>query len=148
MRCGGACREGPEWDLLASLRTDIRLRTAALCSAAGAPDGTIASASEDNTARLWRPDGTCLQVIEHPGCVWDVAFLPNGDLVTACSDYAARVWTRAADRVADSATIEVRRALPNCPLSSGRAISCAWSACLFAMGMVVLHLPKVGVQHR
>ena len=93
--------------------------TPLLCSAAGAPDGTIASASEDNTARLWRPDGTCLQVIEHPGCVWDVAFLPNGDLVTACSDYAARVWTSSPDRVADSATVEVHRlAFPTCgPLS-------------------------------
>ena len=82
----------------------------ALCSAAGSPDGIIASASEDNTARLWRPDGTCLQPIEHPGCVWDVAFLPNGDLVTACSDYVARIWTRAGDRRADTSTIEVRAA--------------------------------------
>lgn len=38
--------------------------------------------------------GVCVQSIEHPGCVWDVAFLPNGDLVTACSDGVARVWTR------------------------------------------------------
>lgn len=32
------------------------------CSAAATADGLIASASEDNTARLWRADGTCLQV--------------------------------------------------------------------------------------
>ena len=68
----------------------------------------IASASEDNTARLWQADGSCLQVIEHPGCVWDVAFLSGGDLVTACSDYAARVWTRDSKRVAGNETIEAR----------------------------------------
>ena len=43
---------------------------------------------------LFFPGGVCVQSIEHPGCVWDVAFLPNGDLVTACSDGVARVWTR------------------------------------------------------
>ena len=78
-----------------------------LCSAAGGPNGTIASASEDNTARLWHADGSCLQVIEHPGCVWDVAFTANGDLVTACSDYVARIWTRNSNQVADKDTIEV-----------------------------------------
>ena len=90
------------------------VRALCACSAAGAPDGTIASGSEDNTVRLWRPDGSCLQVIDHPGCVWDVAFLPDGDLLTACSDYAARLWTSAPDRVADSATVEVRGVTPNC----------------------------------
>ena len=68
----------------------------------------IASASEDNTVRLWHADGNCLQVIEHPGCVWDVAFLPGGDLVTACSDYAVRVWTGDSHRVADKEIITAR----------------------------------------
>lgn len=44
--------------------------------------------------------GVCIQSIEHPGCVWDVNFLPNGDLVTACSDGVARVWTREKQRYA------------------------------------------------
>ncbi len=35
------------------------------CSAAATADGLIASASEDNTARLWRTDGSCLQVCVH-----------------------------------------------------------------------------------
>lgn len=43
-------------------------------------------------------DGSCEQVLEHPGCVWGVAFLPNGDLLTACGDGVARVWTRDAAR--------------------------------------------------
>jgi len=58
----------------------------------------IASGSEDNTARLWHIDGSCLQAIEHPGNIWDVAFLENGDVVTACSDGVARVWTTSAQR--------------------------------------------------
>ncbi|KAL2938356.1 Ubiquitin homeostasis protein lub1 [Bienertia sinuspersici] len=38
-------------------------------------------------------DGVCVQSIEHPGCAWDVKFLENGDLVTACSDGVVRIWT-------------------------------------------------------
>lgn len=34
------------------------------------------------------------------GCVWDVAFLENGDLVTACGDSIAHVWTADDNRVA------------------------------------------------
>lgn len=74
--------------------------TALVYSAAAASNGLIASASEDNTARLWRPDGTCIQVIRHAACVWDVIFLPNTDLVTACADSAAHVWTTDDSRTA------------------------------------------------
>jgi hypothetical protein len=48
-----------------------------------------------------------VQTLEHPACVWDVAFLPNGDLVTACADFAARVWTPSPERVASAETIQV-----------------------------------------
>lgn len=34
------------------------------------------------------------QTLEHPSNLWGVAFLPNGDLVTACSDHVARIWTQ------------------------------------------------------
>lgn len=27
------------------------------------------------------------------GCIWDVKFTAEGDLVTGCSDAVARVWT-------------------------------------------------------
>ena len=60
----------------------------------------LATASEDNSCRVWRPDGTCVQAVPHPGCVWDVQFLLNGDLTTACSDGVARLWTRDAARAA------------------------------------------------
>jgi phospholipase A-2-activating protein len=48
--------------------------------------------------RLWDAGGSCLAAIEHPGCVWAVAFTPAGDLVTGCSDAVGRVWSAAAER--------------------------------------------------
>lgn len=54
--------------------------------------------SEDNTVRLWNASGTCLQTIEHPGCVWAVSYTAAGDLVSGCSDAVARIWTTAEDR--------------------------------------------------
>jgi phospholipase A-2-activating protein len=66
----------------------------------------VITGSEDNTAKLWNPnDGSCLQTIKHPGCVWAVSAFPSGgdgenggDLVTCCADGVARVWTRAEKR--------------------------------------------------
>lgn len=52
-----------------------------------------------------------MQSIEHPGCVWDVKFLPNGDLVTACSDGVARVWTLDPKQYAVSEELESYEAL-------------------------------------
>ncbi len=74
--------------------------------------------------------GSCIQSIEHPGCVWDVTFLPNGDLVTACSDGVARVWTRDSQHSASLEELEAYKSLiltrkmqtwalssfPRCPL--------------------------------
>lgn len=65
----------------------------------------IASGSEDNTVKIWK-DGSCQQSIQHPGCVWAVAYLPNGDLVSACADGVARVWTKNEKRVAASDVLE------------------------------------------
>lgn len=57
---------------------------------------------------LWsyNADGMCVQSIEHPGCVWDVKFLENGDVVTACSDGAVRIWTSHGDRISDPHALE------------------------------------------
>ncbi|CAA6657705.1 unnamed protein product [Spirodela intermedia] len=43
--------------------------------------GLIASGGEDRFLKIWRD------------CVWDVKFLDNGDIITACSDGTARIWT-------------------------------------------------------
>lgn len=72
---------------------------ALIYSVAVSNDGTlIASASEDCTVRVWNLNGECLDVIRHPGCVWTVAFLGNGDLASGCSDGVARIWSRDALR--------------------------------------------------
>ncbi|KAA0031249.1 phospholipase A-2-activating protein [Cucumis melo var. makuwa] len=67
--------------------------------------GLIVSGSEDCSAKIWK-DGICVQSIEHPGCVWDAKFLENGDIVTACSDGVARVWTADQERIADPQELE------------------------------------------
>ncbi|KAL3722505.1 hypothetical protein ACJRO7_034818 [Eucalyptus globulus] len=68
--------------------------------------GLIVSGSEDRFAKIWK-DGVCFQSIEHPGCVWDVKFLEDGDIVTACSDGTIRIWTNQEDRMADSTELEL-----------------------------------------
>lgn len=60
------------------------LHNAERCAGAG---------SEDNTMRLWNAAGECLQTVAHPGAVWSLAFLQCGDLVSACSDACAYVWS-------------------------------------------------------
>lgn len=80
-----------------------------LVYAAAAVEALAASGSEDRTVRLWRlPGGAPLQTLPHPGCVWDVAFLASGDLVTACSDGVARVFTAAPERAAPADVQAVR----------------------------------------
>ncbi|MEM6837651.1 MAG: hypothetical protein AAF609_12440 [Cyanobacteria bacterium P01_C01_bin.120] len=59
------------------------------------PDGqTIATASRDNTARLWQLDGTPLAPMKgHQDQVLNVRFSPDGNsLVTASRDNTARLW--------------------------------------------------------
>ncbi|OEL28588.1 Phospholipase A-2-activating protein [Dichanthelium oligosanthes] len=66
--------------------------------------GLIASGSEDRSLKIWKVekenlvDGVCVQSIEHPGCIWDTKFLENGDIITACSDGTARIWTTDTNR--------------------------------------------------
>ncbi|KAL4428166.1 hypothetical protein ABPG75_002255 [Micractinium tetrahymenae] len=88
------------WTFSGECLAELVGHTALVYCAAATPEGLVASGSEDNTARLWHADGSCLQTIEHPSNLWAVGFLPNGDLVTACSDHVARIWTSAAERQA------------------------------------------------
>ncbi|KAL7206636.1 hypothetical protein ACSBR2_019367 [Camellia fascicularis] len=67
--------------------------------------GLVVSGSEDHFVKIWK-DGVCVQSIEHPGCVWDVKFLENGDIVTACSDGVVRIWTIHQDKIANSSELE------------------------------------------
>ncbi|MEH1986904.1 nSTAND1 domain-containing NTPase [Nostoc sp.] len=59
------------------------------------PDGkTIATASSDNTARLWTLNGQLLQEFKgHQGLVYSVSFSPDGKTIaTASDDKTARLW--------------------------------------------------------
>lgn len=68
--------------------------------------GELVSSSEDRTVRIWR-NGECVQTIAHPAIsVWCVRALPNGDIVSGSNDGVARVFTRAAERIADEALIK------------------------------------------
>jgi len=66
-------------------------------TAAFSPDGRrLATASWDNTARLWDvASGKELATMRgHDDAVWSVAFSPNGDtLATGSTDWTARLWS-------------------------------------------------------
>ena len=46
--------------------------TALVYRTAATAGGLVASASEDNSVRLWSADGQCLQTIPHPGALLHV----------------------------------------------------------------------------
>ncbi|MCC3593255.1 AAA-like domain-containing protein [Microcoleus sp. PH2017_28_MFU_U_A] len=54
----------------------------------------IATASSDNTAKLWDLQGNCLATFTgHKKSVWSVSFSPNGDTIaTASFDKKAKLW--------------------------------------------------------
>ena len=59
------------------------------------PDGQyLASASWDNTLKLWHADGQLITTLSgHTNAVWDVAFSPDSDyLVSASADATAKIW--------------------------------------------------------
>ncbi|MBD2744526.1 caspase family protein [Coleofasciculus sp. FACHB-1120] len=58
------------------------------------PDGnSLASASDDNTVKLWRRDGTLIKSLEHKERVIGVAFSPDGNLIaSACADKNIKLW--------------------------------------------------------
>lgn len=54
----------------------------------------IATASDDKTIKLWRPDGSLVDtLVGHTGPVWSVAFSPNGrTLLSGSADRQIKVW--------------------------------------------------------
>ncbi len=67
-----------------------------ICALAISPDGTrLATASTDNTARLWdaRTGEALGQPMQHEDWVWQLSFSPDGTrLATASTDNTARLW--------------------------------------------------------
>jgi WD40 repeat protein len=83
------------------------------------------SGSEDTTVRLWNAGGSCLQVLEHPGCVWTVAFTARGELVSGCSDAVGRVWSSDPERKVGHPAAQCAAA---CGGGGGRGgDDCTWS---------------------
>ncbi|PKA57051.1 Dynein assembly factor with WDR repeat domains 1 [Apostasia shenzhenica] len=93
------------WALTGQVLMEMNGHASLVYSVDAHSSGLVASGSEDCTLKIWR-DGVCVQSIEHPGCVWDVKFLENGDVVTACSDGAVRIWTSLNNRIAAPPELE------------------------------------------
>jgi hypothetical protein len=52
-------------------------------------------------------DGECSQVIVHPAIsVWAVSTMPNGDIVSGCSDGIVRVFSTSAERWASEGDLK------------------------------------------
>lgn len=70
-------------------------------------DGKVLACSEDGNAVVWdvsmNAGENSVQVVPHPGCVWDIMALDNGDFVTVCHDGCIRVFTENPERVASEA---------------------------------------------
>ena len=80
------------------------------------PNGDIVSGGEDRTVRIWQgqfsifsfwpyisadnlSDVNCSQAIVHPAIsVWAVTTMPNGDIVSGCSDGIVRVFSASEGR--------------------------------------------------
>ena len=57
-------------------------------------NGILASASDDNTVRLWNPDGDTLQILEHEYVVRAVRFSPDGNfLATSGDSMVVALWS-------------------------------------------------------
>ncbi|MEO0686079.1 MAG: hypothetical protein AAFY76_13825, partial [Cyanobacteria bacterium J06649_11] len=79
----------------------------------------LASASGDNTIKLWNTDGTLITTLQgHKAAVWDVEFTPDGkNIVSGSEDNTLMLWTLEtvvdSDKVLDYACDLVRDYLKN-----------------------------------
>lgn len=71
----------------------------------GGGGGVYVAAAEDGNACVWGKSDEP-QVIPHPGCVWKVLSLPNGDFATACHDGYVRIFTTDPNRFASDEEVK------------------------------------------
>ncbi|MDJ0581918.1 caspase family protein [Crocosphaera sp.] len=58
------------------------------------PEGNIVSGSQDQTVKVWSPQGKLLHTLEgHQGQVWTVAMTPEGNIVSGSQDQTVKVWS-------------------------------------------------------
>jgi len=75
--------------------------------AAAAHADWFATAERDGRVRLWRPDGTLLQVLDgHPGPVSGTATTPDGALLATACAAAVRLWDTADGQAGPSIAID------------------------------------------
>ena len=57
------------------------------------PDGTLASASDDKTIKIWSTSGTVTRTLTgHTGSVVSLEVLPNGLMASTSADKSIRLW--------------------------------------------------------
>ncbi|UIZ27334.1 hypothetical protein KXD40_005851 [Peronospora effusa] len=86
-------------------------------------NGLVVSASEDCTARVWSADGALVQTIEHPGGLWCVSPLPNGDFATGCDDKIVRLFTHDPAHVDPDAVASFQAAVEEARIAKTRGPS-------------------------
>lgn len=55
-------------------------------------NGYFGTAGDDGCVKIWK-DFECVQSLQHPIGLWDLAQLENGDIIAACQDNLVRVWS-------------------------------------------------------
>ncbi|BAY92811.1 WD-40 repeat-containing protein [Microchaete diplosiphon NIES-3275] len=91
------------------------------------PDGkTIASASADNTVKLWNLQGQVLQTLQgHSRVVFGVAFSPDGKTIASASaDDTVKLWNLDLDDLMVKGCAWVRDYLQNNPNGKGERGVC------------------------
>jgi WD40 repeat protein len=83
------------WNSDGSLITSLEGHTNRVSSISFSSDGkTIATASDDQTVKLWKYDGTLLKTLNHSDKVNSVGFSPDGKTVASGSDdRTIKLWT-------------------------------------------------------
>jgi WD40 repeat protein len=108
-------------------------------SVAWSPDGTkIATASDDNTARVWSSSSgsTLLTLTGHSDSVQSIAWSPDGTkIATSSDDRTARVWSVAVSRtlpprVTNACSSNLHNCVPTavCSVDSRKTFSCSCGA--------------------